>query len=227
MVNSREAIDTLHEMLSLFFAGATVVHGKQSHGVKTSAPMVVLSVISVKRTQNPEETIHVDGYPVSYYPTDMMVQIDLYTKGSPVQDIPGQMVPMENTAVNDLVDFLNFVGSEYFADWCYRWDTDLVPTGNVLDTTELLNSTNWQYRATTELVMSFIQKAVGHSGILAPDSIKHERPEDEDTEDGTYMEPEFHPSHSGGGSEEIAKIITGYFTSAETTEIKEEQTNGK
>ena len=213
-----EAKNLVYGLLNQFFTGASVLHAKQSNAVKPSAPLVTLTVVSTKRALYPPQKM-VDGVPVSYYPTTLMFQVDLYTRGSPVSDRPGFSVTMENTALNDLIGFANFVSSEYVLAWCNEHDISLSPAAEARDTTELLNDASYQFRATLELEMGFTHKAVGYTHLLAPSSIKHSTPEgeaagDDGAADVTVV-PEFAPSASGGGSEELAKESGGYFTEAE------------
>lgn len=222
-MNIREARETMYELLALFFKGAAVVHGSQSHAVKEKPPVVVLTTISVNRPMNPPTEI-VDGNPVSYYPTNMALQVDLYTKGALVEVGERQLALVENTALNDMIEFANFIGSEYFINWCHQKDIALALKSDAQDTTALINSASYQFRATLELTMSFTQKAVGYTGILDANSIKHSTPEGEaegdDTADDVYFEPEYTPSVSGGGSKELAEESIGYFTEAEVKEEK-------
>lgn len=120
-MNIREARETMYELLTLFFKAATVVYGSQSHAVKEKPPVVVLTTISVSRPMNPPTEI-IDGNPVSYYPTNMALQVDLYTKGALVEVGERQLAPVENTALNDMIEFANFIGSEYLINWCHQKD---------------------------------------------------------------------------------------------------------
>lgn len=222
-MNVREARQLMYDLLSLYFKGASVMYGSQSNTVKPSAPLVTLSTVSVNRPANPP-TATVDGYPVSYYPTAMVLQIDLYTKGAPVEVAPGQSVPMENTALNDMMEFANFLGSAYIVNWCHLNDVSLYVTEDVRDTTALINNASFQFRSTLELTLSFTQKAVGYTGILDAGSIKHTTPEGEaegdDQAPDVYVKPEFEPTPSGGGNTELAEETIGYFTEVEIKEAK-------
>lgn len=243
-MNTREARELVYELMALFFSGADVLHSKQSHTVKPETPLITLTTISTKRPQNPP-TVIIDGVPVNYCPTTLILQADLYTKGAPVEIMPGYTVPMENTALNDLTMFCNFVGSEYVANWSQEHDVALAVSGQVMDTTAPINGAGYEFRATVELTLGFTEQAVGYTGILNPSSIKYRPqegtpdpgdPGDDPSGDGSsgdntgqtevYIEPEFTPSASGGGSEELAKESIGYFTEAEIT-YEEEKLNGK
>lgn len=237
----REAKGLVYELMTRFFAGADILHSKQSHVVKPNAPLITLTTISNKRPQNPPVSI-IDGVPVSFYPVTLLLQADLYTKGAPVEILPGYTVPMENTALNDLTMFCNFIGSEYVANWSQEHDVALAVNGPVMDTTGPINGSGYEFRATVELTLGFTEHAVGYSGILAPSSIKY-RPQENTPDPDTigycppvswggtdrleaYIEPEFTPSASGGGTEELAKESIGYFTEVKITS-KEGKTYGK
>lgn len=237
-MDTKEARGLMLNLLSKFFSGASVKHSKQPNTVKPRPPLVTLATISVKRPLNPPQKV-IDGTMVSYYPTSMTLQIDLYTKGAPVEQRTGFISPAENTALSDLIEFANFAASEYAVNWCHKHDVSVVLSGEVHDTSELINDTNYQFRATMELVMNFTQKAVGYTAMLDPSSIKHSSdPGDTPVSPGTsdtpiipdtdpdeaedvYIEPVFTPSASGGGTEELAKETLGYFTEAEITNKEE------
>mgnify|MGYP000166907413 FL=1 len=68
----------------------------------------------------------------------------------------------------------------------------------------------------------FTQNAVGYAGVLGEDSIKVPEGTDKDDWKDATIDPEFKPSSTGGGSEELASKETGYFTEVE---IKEEKAN--
>lgn len=222
-MNAREARKLMRDLLDQYFQSATTMYGSQSNAVKPSAPLVTLSTVSISRPTNPP-TATVDGHPVSYYPMTMALQVDLYTKGSPVEVNHRQSVPLENTALSDMIEFANFLGSEYIVNWSHQNDVAVFVNGDVRDTTALMNNASFQFRATLELTMYFTQKAVGYTGILDPVSIKHSTPEGEaegdDQAPDVYVKPEFRPTPSGGGTTELAEEPIGYFTEVE---IKEEK----
>ena len=85
----------------------------------------------------------------------------------------------------------------------------------------------------------FTQKAVGHSATFGEDSIQYptgsgdyttKEPQDTESSSGLYpgneyntediVVPKFDQTSSGGGSDELAQIETGYFTEAEIKEDK-------
>lgn len=146
----KEARNLIYDLLGVFYSKASVKHSKQPNTVKPKPPLVTLTTISVKRPLNPPQKI-IDGTTVSYYPTRMALQIDLYTKGAPVEQRPGFIAPAENTALSDLLEFANFVASDYAVNWCHQHDVSIVLTGEAHDTSELINDASYQFRARSVL----------------------------------------------------------------------------
>lgn len=122
----------------------------------------------------------------------------------------------QNTAVNDLLDFVNYLNSAFVVNLCHNLDIDISINGTVNDVSDYINDTRWQYRAMAEFSVGFTQTAVGATGILLESSVKEvpERPEE------THIVPEWQPTSSGGGYNKLAMETVGYF---EDVEIKEEQ----
>lgn len=246
-MNAGNARSLIYELLDVFYSGASIKRSRQPNTVKSTPPLVTLTTVSTKRPLHPPQKI-IDGTMVSYYPTRMVLQIDLYTRGAPVEHRAGFIAPAENTALSDLIEFANFVASDYSVNWCHRHDISIVLTGEARDTSELIGDSGYQFRATMELAINFTQKAVGYTAMLDSASIKHKStpgetpgspdnpgspgtpstpdtpviPEtDPDEAEDVYIEPVFVPSASGGTNEELAKEILGYFTSAEITSKEE------
>ena len=218
----REATKLFRQLLSVYFQNATVTHSKHSNVVKPVQPLVKLSLISAgERPLNPP-TEFVDGHFIASYPTTATFQIDLFTKGAEIDVPDGYIAPSENTALNDMIDLLNFLGSEYVVIWCNQHDVALQPNGIPQDTSALINGSSYEFRSTVEISFSFTQPAIGYAGILDEDSIHVTQVPNEDTgrdDDSINIERVFNQTASGGGSDELASEISGYFTSAE---IKEE-----
>lgn len=211
----------IEKAVKAYFTTAAVVFGQQNNRTKPKGATVVINTVSLIRPQNAPEEI-IDGYPVRFYPTTWNIQIDLLTNGSSVAVGNNQTVPMENTAINDLTEFANFVNSYNFVNWCHQNDIAVLITADARDTSSLVNSAFYQYRATMELAVNFTQRAVGFSGILDEDSVWY--PEDETEK--PQLVPSFTPTTSGGGTEELANKDTGYFTEVEI-KSEEELSNGK
>lgn len=199
-MNISEARNCILELAQYYFQKAKVVFAKQSFAVKKNNPLVTLSFGSINIPLNPPTKV-IDGRPVSFYPTTMMVQIDLYTPGRKIE-IASDVTPvMENTAVEDLLAFVNFLNSEHVIQYCHQKDIAIVIPNTVQDLTDLINDTNYQYRAMVEIEFRFTSVAVGYTGTLSHASIK----------DDSLVVPKVEETASGGGNSEVESQEEDYF----------------
>ncbi len=129
--------------------------------------------------------------------------------------------------------------------WSHQNDVSILIDGDVLNLTGVVNDTSYEFRSRLTVQFYFTQKAVGASTALLESSLQYPTGEkDPETQEPTYtpteppetdsksgpwgdeeepiVVPTFEPSASGGGTEELAKEETGYFTEVE---IKEETGN--
>lgn len=189
-MNLRTLRDNLYDIVKQYFEGATVVWAEQ-HMVKPTLPLITLKTGSLSLTTFPI-TEDINGVPTGYYPSRVTLEINLYTKGAPVEMEPGEVGATENTAVNDLMDFLRYINSQYVTDLCESLDIAITPNGPVQDVTALLNDTRYQYRAMLELNVDFMQVTKGYAGIIP--------------EEGEWTQ-----TPSGGGAEVLLNKETGYF----------------
>ena len=203
-----EARATLKALVEQYFQDAAVYYAKQSFRVKGTKPLVTLSFGAVKRPLHPPTEIF-DGRPVAYYPTVLQVQVDLFTHGKLRSMGKGVTPAAENTAAEDMMQFVNFLGSAYATRYCHEHDIAIVPLTDVQDLTDLINDTNYEYRAMIELELRFTSVAIGYTGTLDPSSIHWAT--------GT-LEPEISTTVSGGGNPELVGEEGDYFTSVEITE---------
>jgi len=210
-MTEREMKALFLSLVKTYFGKADVIWGR-SKIVHPVHPVVCLMAGPLVRNYLPV-TLQADGIPINCYPTKVTVQIDLFTKGAMLSDDDGVTAARENTAVDDMMDFLNFIGSAYTSDWCYEHDMSILENGPVRDLTQLINDTSWDYRAMTELDVYFTQNAVGYTGT--------------DHELGVEFGPDgrpkppgegFEETPSGGRTPELADQFTGWYEQVETTD---------
>lgn len=232
----------IYNLVTEYFAGATVTWGKVKL-VNPNAPQVVLTTLPVVRSYHPV-TQTVDGVPVNSWPSKTIIQVDLYTKGASTTDAINVKAAKEDTAVNDLMAFLNFLGSPYVDDWGLVNDIS-IHANQVRDLTELVNDTTWGYRAMVELELGFTESAVGYTGVSYENGAafwnngrpKYDANGNPLNPDGTPVPPEldengdpipwpapppFKPSPSGGGTPELANQYTGWFEQVDGPEYEKE-----
>ena len=147
--------------------------------------------------------------------------------------------------MDDMLSFADFLNSEHTVQWSHQNDVSILIDGDVLNLTGVVNDTSYEFRSRLTVQFYFTQKAVGASTALLESSLQYPTGEkDPETQEPTYtpteppetdsksgpwgdkeepiVVPTFEPSASGGGTEELAKEETGYFTEVE---IKEETGN--
>lgn len=204
----------LVQLTQTYFAGATVTYAKQSFVAKPGSPLVTLTTGSVNRSRNPPVKI-IEGTPVAFYPASVPVQIDLFTHGRQEEVAPGFTPIAENTAEDDMLAFESFLNSPFVTQWCHQHDIAIVVPTAVQDLTGLVHDTNYEFRAMLEIAVYFTMTAIGITGTLDIDSVKHSDGEDDiQADDVINIEPQVTPTPSGGSSEMTAHEGE-YFTNAE------------
>jgi hypothetical protein len=233
-MTQRELKQKLYELVRVYFKDAAVVWGK-TKAVSPQEPLITLTMGSVSRPYQPI-TKWVRGVPIDCWPSKTALQIDLYTKGENLTDSAcGITAARENTAVNDLSDFVNFINSAYADNWSLANDVSLLAR-QVHDLTELINDTAWDYRAMAELEIGYTQNAAGYAGMnYEGGNPLHDNGHPKYDADGNALDkdgnilpeepagpPPFRPNPSGGGTQELAESFTGWFERVEEPEnVKE------
>ena len=247
-----QAKELFRSLVKKYFDGAQVVLANQSRTPMQKIPLVVITPGNVNRPTHPNYEI-VDGVLVANYLSRFSLTVDLFSNGAPVIDEEtGETVAYEDNAEDDLLAFADFLNSEYALAWSHKNDVSILVDGDVLSLTGVVNDTTYQHRARLTAQFYFTQKAVGHAAVLSETSVQYptgeKDPESgepvytpsapEDTEsrtgdwdridgkkpvDNVIVKPEFTPTASGGGTEELANLETGYFTEAEIKEEKADE----
>ena len=165
-MTQRELKRKLHELIGEYFKSlekqGNIVWG-MAKPVNPGSPKVALTAGPIKRPEHVNR-LYVDGIVVDVWPSKTTLQVDLFTKGAPTTDNPNVIAAHENTAVNDLTEFVDFLHSVYVDRWSFINDVSL-NANNVQDLTELINDTSWKYRAMVEIEIGFTQVAVGFAGL--------------------------------------------------------------
>lgn len=203
-----EARNHLKNITKKYFTGATVGFANQSSKVRAKVPFVCLTPGTPARDSFPTQRI-VDDRLVSYYQTRLPVQIDLFTNGAEGEAGDNGFVAMEDTSVDDLTDFVDYLESWYVTDWCHRIGAAIIINGGVQPLTGLVTDTDYEYRAMVEITFCYVHKAVGYTGIQGESSIQHPSeaatPPPESTEKpgepAQPGEPSVTPIPKGDGSE--------------------------
>lgn len=224
-----------------YFGNATVRFARSSMKPKPDLPLVQLSFGPVERPHRPNYMV-VDGYLVGMYGSFVRVDIDLFTHGSPVVYHTNSAVfDHENTAVEDLSAFEDYLNSEYVLNWQDIHSVAVQVEGEIQDLSGIINETTYEYRARMTVRLSYTSYATEHAGVLSEDSVVYPTGEyenneevfapgapvrktsttgnfgspEEDREKRATVSPAFSQTSSGGGTQILAQLSTGYFTEAE------------
>lgn len=211
----------LSEIVSKYFAAAVIAWSNQNRSVIPQKPFIRLTAGNLRRNRFPAVDI-IEGVPVASYACHFPLQIDLFTNG---REVPGSE-QRENTSVEDLLLFVDYLDSEYVADLCYRHGLTLTVDSDVLDLSAAIYDANYEFRSEVTIGVSFMYKAVGYTGTYGEDTVKVveiTEPDEEtgeevvvETEETIDMTEPFKPSASGGNTQELARETDcGYFTAVE------------
>lgn len=181
-----EVKQLLYELVAKYHPGAMVVWEK-TKGVTPKPPYITLGYSNLNRSAFP---LSDDEGEHKYYNYDFIFEINLYTVGKKVG--AGNASYFENTAVEDLEEFVRFLDSEGITDELAQKNVTIVCNPPIRDLSELIGDTKFNYRSMCEFTVSFVGIADGKYGVLGSKSV---------------------PNPSGGGLQE--------FTEAEISVIEE------
>ena len=164
-MTERELRQELYGLVAEYFAllkeTGNIVWAK-TKPVQPSGPFVSLYLSGIKGPNLPNRS-YVDGIVHDSYPRETTLAVDLSTPGAPTSDEPGIISANENTAVNDLTGFINFLNSQHVDHWCGRTGISL-KANEARDLTALTHGSSWGYRALVEVKVGFVQSVFGHTG---------------------------------------------------------------
>ena len=240
-----ELRETIRQVVKRYLVGASVKWIDENN-IKPVGPLVTLQLRNIQR-----ELFSIDenrqGRAVKLWHTRAMLDVNLYTPGAVGNAQPGIRPKAENTALNDMQDFINYIDSDYVYGILGPLDVTILPEGMAQDVSELVDNSKYEYRAMQEFTVDFIQNAAGVSGILHipakeesgkdpanpdipvdPDNPSNpDHPSSPDDSASALPDPStWKPTASGGGSKELAEkelaeADTGWFEAAEVEEMKE------
>lgn len=180
----------LHTLVKEYFAGADVAWAGQK-AAKRQLPFVTLKIISVSRSVMPIGEDE-EGSPVNHFPSRAMLEVQLFTKGVALQVDGAAFCNADNSAVNDMTEFVNYMSSFYVNDRTFNLNISVLPEGFVQDVSALLNNAQNEYRAMQEFAVDFIGEAREAAGIAA--------------KPGTAWKP----TSSGGGTKQLSEETAGW-----------------
>lgn len=211
-----DARSIIYDATVSYFANATVTMANTKQ-VKKTKPMVTMNFGPLQSNTFPNE-VEYEGEPCDYYQASAKLEVQLFTNGRQLSN-----GGMENTAVGDLTDYVNYMTSKMMVVEFGKHDLTVMKAGAVQDVSAIINDTSYEYRAMVEFDVNFTMAVVGYGGILDESSVKMDEPDPEHP--GEVLPPHIDPvwteTDSGGRTAEIAEKEIGYFTQVKIEEMKE------
>lgn len=149
-----------YNLVSEYHPAATVVWAK-TKGVMPKPPFLSIAYGNMERTVFPMK----DEKAESYYNCSMRFEINLYTIGKPLKDEKGMVYAYENTAVEDLEEWIRFLASEAIIDRMANAGITILLDSPIHDLSELIYDMKFNYRAMAEFIVTFVEKATGRYGL--------------------------------------------------------------
>lgn len=189
-----EVKQVLYELTAKFHPNASIVWAK-TKGVAPKPPCITLGYSNLERSAFP---LLDEGGEHSYYYCSMGFEVNLYTAGREVSWKGKPMGAFENTAIEDMEEFIRFLDSEKITELTMTNEIAIQWNPPVRDLSELIGDTKYRYRAMAEFTVVFVQEADGAYGVS-----------------GMAV-----PNSSGGGTMEIAEAV---IEQIEAVQIKEKE----
>ncbi len=155
-MTSSNAKELFRYITADFFSGYMVIFTNQSRIAKPSIPLVTIQPGNVKRPNAANYDV-VDGVMIGYYLSTITFTVDLFTNGTPITNGDGRIVAYENTAMDEILAFANYLNGIKCVALCNANDVSIMIESDAQDLTGIVNDNNYEYRARLEVLFSFTQ----------------------------------------------------------------------
>ncbi len=152
------------DLVQFYFAEAQIIWGR-GNLIKPALPLVTLRVLEVSGGQFPN-THWTDGEIRSYYPAKSTWEIILHTLGEMEESVAGKAFAAGNCALNDLLDFGDFLNSPFAVNWSEENNLTLGWNGKVEDVSQVANDLRWEYQARAVFEVEFMRESLGQYGLI-------------------------------------------------------------
>jgi hypothetical protein len=159
-----ELKQSIYKIVSTYFKGAIVAWGTQKgKAVKPLLSFVQLTLGDVNYTQHASSVTDEDsGEIYKVIPSYCTLTVDLYTHGKKVN--VGEDTFYENSALNDMLDFVGYMMSDYVLELCDEYNISVRTEGRAMDTSAVVD-TSYEYRSRQVFIVMFTQESHGYAGI--------------------------------------------------------------
>lgn len=160
----KESLQSVSEM----FFGETNMAWVGETSESPPMPLITLRLDTVNKATFPfEDGFNEDGQFIEYYNADIMFEVKAYSKGYVESVKEGVITSPENTSMNDLQQFADFMASKGVTELLSKKNVQIVQEGPVRDTTVAKSGSRHEYSAMVEYRVSFILETVGEFGLPA------------------------------------------------------------
>lgn len=160
-MNLGEAKLLLYETVARYHPGAVVVWEK-TKGVTPRPPYITLGYGNINRSlfrMSDEKGEH------EYYEYSFTFEMNLYTIGKELKVNGAGIGAYENTAVEDLEEFIRFLDSEAITNELTQKGLSVFLNPPIRDLSELIGDTKFNYRSMAEFTVAFVGCADGMYGV--------------------------------------------------------------
>lgn len=162
-MNVSKAKELFRQLVKNYFENYTVIWSHQSRTAKPNIPLVTIMLGNAKRHRSTNEVFDTEET-AGFYLTRIPFTIDLFTNGKDViDDKTGRAVAKEDTALDEMLLFANYLNSTDVTRWCSRNDVSIVLEGDVIQMTGIINDTTYEFRSRLIVNFYFTQETVGDS----------------------------------------------------------------
>lgn len=163
----KTARELFRQITKAYFSKSSVIFAQQSRAAKPKLNLVVITPGVVRRPYMANYG-NSGAELIGSYETRMSITVDYFCHGLAIVDeSTGATVAYENTAMDELIGFANYLNSKYVTDWCYLNDVAITIDDDAQDLTGIVNDNNYEYRARLSVQFYFTQRAVGQAAIAS------------------------------------------------------------
>lgn len=161
----KTAKELFRQITKVYFNEANVIFAQQSRVAKPKLNLVVITPGVIRRPYMANYGASKEEL-IGSYETRMSIIVDYFSKGTPITDASTDaVVAYDNTAMDEMIGFANYLNSKYVTDWCYMNDVAITIDDDAQDLTGIVNDNNYEYRARLSVQFYFTQRAVGQAAI--------------------------------------------------------------
>ena len=159
-MNFSQARSLFLELTKDYFGdSATVIFANQSRTPKPENKLVTILAGTPKRASYAPQSLYKDEL-TAFYPANIEFTVDLFTHGKEVYT-NGILLGTEDSSLDEMFGFKDFLESEYVVDWCYMNDVAIEFKSDVQSLTGIVNDTTYEFRSRLIATVYFTHLASG------------------------------------------------------------------